>query len=294
MVHGFAQGPVCVGNQRRCGARMLVLLPLAVAVSLLLPSHAGNASAQAPQVGAALSSFEVASIRPSKPSTWGNDLDESENRLTIKNFTVRQLIREAYGLKSDAQIKGGPEWIANQRFDILAKVDDGEVAKMDKMNDDDSDREWRRMLQSLLATRFALKVTREERSLPVYALVVARSGVKIKPTLPNGPNGQAEDGGIDISNGELTAKAATMDGFTDVLTNLRDVRDRVVVNRTNLAGDFDFKLDWARDRGDGASTDSPYPGLFTALPEQLGLKLKSERAQVDVVMVESASEPSMN
>ena len=164
---------------------------------------------------------------------------------------------------------------------------------MGKMTDDQSGKEWALMLQSLLADRFLLRVARAERSLPVFALVVAHSGPKMKPTHITA-NGQGEDPGIDINWGKLSARAASMDAFADSLTSLRDLSSRVVLNRTGLIGDYDFQLEWARDRGDGASTDSPYPGIFTALEEQLGLKLKSTRATVDVVVVESAAQPSMN
>jgi uncharacterized protein (TIGR03435 family) len=239
-------------------------------------------------------SFEVATIRPSKPGTFRQDMDESGNRLTFQNYTVRHLIREAYGLKSDSQILGGPEWIDKQGFDIVAKVDDVESALMDKMTDDQSDREWDLMLQSLLADRFQLKVRREDRALPVFALVVARSGAKFKHTPMKGSNAKAGDPGIEIHRAELTANAATMDMFADVLSAMRDISGRLVVNHTSLSGNFDFQLDWARDRGDDASQDSPYPGLFTALQEQLGLKLKPDRATVNVVVVDSVAEPTRN
>jgi uncharacterized protein (TIGR03435 family) len=238
--------------------------------------------------------FEVASVKPSKPGRWGDDFDESGDRLTIQSYTVRRLIRQAYGLKSDSQIIGGPGWINDQRFDVVAKVDDAEAARMSKMTDDRSDKAWNLMLQSLLSDRFQLRLTQEERSLPVFALVVAHSGPKMKPAPASGANGQSGDPGIDINWGELTARAASMDAFADSLTSLRDLSSRVVLNRTGLSGNYDFKLDWARDRGDGASTESPYPGIFTALEEQLGLKLKSERATVDVVVVVSAQEPAPN
>jgi uncharacterized protein (TIGR03435 family) len=254
------------------------------------PAHAQEFSATAATAGKR-PAFEVATIKPSKPGRWGDDLDETGDRLTIQNYTVRRLIREAYGLKSDSQIIGGPEWINERRFDIVAKVDDAEAARMEKMTDDESDKEWALMLQSLLADRFQLRISRGERSLPVFALVVAHSGPKMKSTPMNDGSG---DPGIDINWGELTARKASMDAFADSLTSLRDLNSRVVLNRTGLTGSYDFKLDWARDRGDGASTDSPYPVIFTALEEQLGLKLKSERATVDVVVVESATEPAPN
>jgi uncharacterized protein (TIGR03435 family) len=238
--------------------------------------------------------FEVATVKPSKPSRWGEDLDESNNTLTIENYSLRHLIREAYRLKSDSQIIGAPAWADNERFDIVAKMDEAEVARMDKMDGDESDREWDRMLRSLLADRFALKVTRDRRTLPVFALVVTHSGPKMKPTPPRNSGAADGDSGINIHNGELTARAASMDGFADTLTGMRDMANRVVINRTGLTGNFDFQLDWSRERGDGASTDSPWPGLFTALEEQLGLKLKSARATVDVVVIQSAAEPTVN
>ncbi len=296
MVQGLARELRC-GRKRRRSGTPCALLIAALSILCLFGQSATPVIAQespATTTAGRRLAFEVAAVKPSRPGRWGDDLDESGDRLTIQNYTVRRLIREAYGLKSDSQIIGGPEWIGNQRFDVVAKVDDAEAARMNKMTDDQSGKEWALMLQSLLADRFQLRVTRGERSLPVFALVVAHSGPKMKPTPANGANEKGGDPGIDINWGELAARAASMDGFADVLTSLRDLENRVVVNRTGLAGSYDFQLDWARDRGDGASTDSPYPGLFTALEEQLGLKLRSERATVDVVVVESAAQPSIN
>jgi len=266
---------------------------LAVAACAVPGAHGqepatSTASAQKPPV------FEVATIKPARPGMWRQDYDTEGNRLTVTNYTVRRLIREAYGLKSDSQILGGPKWIDEQAFDIVAKVDDSEAARLDKMNDDQSDREWDLMLQSLLAERFQLKVSRSQRNLPVFALMVARPGPKLKHTPDKGANGQSGDSGIDIHGGELTANDVSMDNFADALTSLRDIGNRVVINRTGLAGNFNFQLDWARDHGQGPSPDSPYPSLFGALPEQLGLKLKPERSTVDVVVVESAAEPTVN
>lgn len=275
-------------------AALLLFTFLVILLGAQSASHAFAEDSRATPVSGCPPAFEVATVKPSRPGRWGQDIDETGDRLTIQNFTLRRLIREAYGLKSDSQIIGGPEWINDQRFDIVAKVDDAEAASMGKMTDDQSDKEWALMLQSLLADRFRLEVTRGERTLPVFALVVAHSRPKMKPTPTNGASGQGGDPGIDIDWDELTARAASMDQFADSLTSLRDLNSRVVLNRTGLRGNFDFQLHWARNRGDGASTDSPYPEIFTALEEQLGLKLKSARAIVDVVVVESAARPSGN
>jgi uncharacterized protein (TIGR03435 family) len=295
MVQGLARKVRC-GSQSRARAPHSVGPVLSFAGAFLIAFLVTlQAGAQQPAPVVKLPSFEVATVKPSKPGRFGEDLDESNNTLTIQNYSLRHLIREAYSLKSDSQIISGLGWIDTQRFDIVAKVDDVEVARMDKMEGDESDRDWDRMLQSLLADRFELKATRGQRTLPVFVLVVTRSGPKIKHT-PEKSSGASpdSDSGVNIHNGELTARATSMDNFASVLTGMRDMASRVVINRTGLAGNYDFQLDWARDRGDGVSSDSPYPGLFTALEEQLGLKLKPARASVAVVIVDAATPPSVN
>lgn len=290
MVQGLTRASLCGWRHRLIACCALLLFAYSTP-RLLGQLETRSAAQELPAVSGNRPAFEVASIKPSRPGRWGQDLDETGDRLTVQGFTLRRLIREAYNLKSDSQIIGGPDWINDQRFDIVAKVDDASAARMAKMTDDASSKIWAQMLQNLLADRFQLEVTRGERSLPVFALVVARSRPKMKPTPAGGGNG---DAGIDVNWGELTARATSMDAFADSLTSLRDLNSRVVLNRTGLPGNYDFQLDWARDRGDGASTESPYPVIFTALQEQLGLKLKSERATVEVVVVESAAQPSMN
>jgi uncharacterized protein (TIGR03435 family) len=248
----------------------------------------GIGAQQAPAIATAepQPSFEVASIKPSKPYSRGLDWDDSPGRVSISGYNLHQLIRAAYGLKSNSQILGGPKWIDSERFDIVAKADDAETAKMQKMSDADWVNARSLMLQSLLADRFQLKLHRETRVLPIYALVVAKSGIKFKPAKPNE--------GDDLSGwgGHLEATAITMDAFADYLTGFREIADRVVQNRTRLTATYDFNLDWSRDRGDGGSQDSEFPGLYTALEEQLGLKLEPLKASTEVVVVESASEPA--
>lgn len=260
------------------------LLPGVLACAMLGASHASAQEAPAIATAERRPSFEVASIKPSKPYSRGLDWDDSPGRVSIAGYNLRQLIRAAYGLKSNAQVVGGPKWIDTARFDIVAKADDAETAKMQKMSDTDWVGERSLMLQSLLAERFRLTVSRDTRALPVYALVVTKSGSKLKAAKP--------DEGSDLSGwgGHLEATATTMSAFADYLNGVRELADRVVLNRTSLTAAYDFNLDWARDRGDGGSQDSEFPGLYTALEEQLGLKLAPEKAPVEVVVVESASE----
>lgn len=249
------------------------------------------AAQQAPAIAAIEQqpTFEVATIKPSKPDDSNHNWDDSAGRLSIENFTIRQIIREAYGLKSDSQVVGGPKWIDTERFDIVAKADDEETLKMQKMNREEWVNTRILMLQSLLTDRFELKAVRSFQRRPVYALVVARSGIKFIPSPPDEKNH-----GLSVRNNAMTASGISMDSFADYLSRQREIGDRVVINRTGLSGEYDFKLNWTHDRGNGVPPDAAYPGLFTALQEQLGLKLESKKSSVDVVIVDAATEPAMD
>src|ERR1700733_8002064 len=128
--------------------------------------------------------FEVAAIKPSRTDSQGENWRGSADRILIGNYTLRRLIRSAYGLKSDSQILGGPDWIDKQAFDISAKIDDAEIAKMKTMDRPAKQRERKESLQALLAEKFMLKAHLDHRILPVYALVVAKSGAKLTATSP--------------------------------------------------------------------------------------------------------------
>jgi uncharacterized protein (TIGR03435 family) len=252
------------------------------------------ARAQAKPVPAAaddLPHFEVAAIKPSKPDAQGQNWHGSTDRILIQNYTLKRLIRSAYGLKSDTQILGGPDWIDKHAFDISAKIDDAEIAKMKTMTREARRRESNSMLQSLLVERFALKAHLDHRTMPIYALVVDKSGARLTPT---SAATAAEGHNIDTTNGHMIATAISMDAFADDLAYQSETGGRMVVNRTGLAGEFDFKLNWAQDRDDGTSADPTLPGLFTALQEQLGLKLQPEKGEVPVVVIGNAAQPTFD
>jgi uncharacterized protein (TIGR03435 family) len=261
---------------------------------LLAIVNVRGASAQTkPPVAAAGETphFEVAAIRPSKPDSRGQNWSGSTDRLVIENYTLRRLIRSAYGLKSDSQILGGPDWLDKQCFDINAKIDDAEIAKMAKMDRVARQRERNQMVQSLLAERFMLKAHLDHRTMPVYALVVVKSGAKLTPT---SAATAAKGNNITTRNGRMTSSAISMDSFADDLDYRPETGGRMVLNRTGLIGEYDFKLNWAQDNGDGTTADPALPGLFTALQEQLGLKLRPENGSVEVVVVESAIKPTFD
>jgi uncharacterized protein (TIGR03435 family) len=233
-------------------------------------------------------SFEVAAIKPGKPGDGNHDWDSNSDRITIENYSLRDLIVAAYGLKSTSQVLGGPQWIDKEHFDIAAKLDDAEVAKVKGMPRAERAKEWQLMLQSLLAERFHLKATQGERKLPVLALVVDKSGAKLKQSTPAEQNSSH----LSSHNGDLTAAGVSMDSFAEFLGRLPESGDRIVVDRTGLAGKYDFAMKWNWNEGDEAAQDTSDPGLFTGLQEQLGLKLKPSNAPAPVVIVETASEPA--
>ncbi len=279
---------------RNAARRWAFITQVAAGLLLLVSMFLPRLSTQAQSSKEAtdqLPHFEVAAIKPSKPDNQNHSWSGSADRILIENYTLRQLIRSAYGLKSDLQILGGPDWIDKQSFDINTKIDDAEIAKMAKMDRVARQREWNGMLQSLLVERFALKARLDHRTMPVYALVVAKFGAKLTPT---SPATAAKGHNISANNGRMTATAISMDSFAEDLEYQSETGGRMVLNRTGLTGEYDFKLDWAEDNGESVPADSALTSLFTALQEQLGLKLRSEKGSVEVVVVESATKPTFD
>ena len=191
---------------------------------------------------------------------------------------------------------GGPGWIDKQHFDFSAKIDDADVDRMKGMNIEERSHQIQLMLQEMLAERFLLKVTADNRIMSVYLLVPAKSGAKL--TALAEPKDLDElktrNHSTSSSNGHLAAKAISMDSFADYLTSRPDIGDRVVLNMTELIGEFDFKLDWAEDRGGEIPADATLPGIFTALQEQMGLELKSDKGSIPVIVVDAVNEPEQN
>ena len=234
-------------------------------------------------------SFEVAAIRAHKGDDGNHSVNSSTDRVAIGNYTLQHLIRIAYDLKSESQIAGDQDWMDKVAFDISAKIDDSEVSRIRAMKREDRQKERNLLLQSLLADRFHLRVHKIQKLMPVYALVQGKSGAKLAHAAPSEQNHS-----LSANNGHLEATAISMDAFVEDLTRMPESGERVVVNRTGLEGDFDFKMDWTPDYGSGVPADAVFPGLFTALQDQLGLKLVSEKSNVEVIVIDSAAKPTLD
>jgi len=235
--------------------------------------------------------FEVASIKQTDP----NDERESilsgpGGRFTTKGVTLKELISEAYDLR-DHQISGGPGWIASARFDIDARPGSAiEIAPGPA-----GFSQIRPMIQSLLEERFRLAVHRETRQEPVYELVVAQGGRKLKEVPDAANDGQS---GLHTERGRIVGTAARVPMLVRVLAGRLG---RSVIDKTGLTGKYDFTLEYTADLGPPSSgqdaappPDSSGPSLFTALQEQLGLKLESAKGPVEVLVIDHAEKPDAN
>lgn len=295
---------------------MLAVLALATIIALPL---AGFPHVQLQRGTAPRPVFEVISIKPSR----AGDLEKSQlikpGRWEAKGATVRDLIAHAYAYGQpapslrDNQILGAPKWIDSKKYDIEAMVDralvESEEKKLPFM-------EWRAqiqlMIQSMLADRFELKLTEESVQRPGYALVVAKGGPKMpqteapppEPSIDAPVSPWAKPGRMGLAApGNFNLHAFTLADFADRLTNLPELGGRPVFDRTGLSGTYDFVLSWAPSsmgpigthQYDGAPPTEPNgPSLFTALREQLGLKMVPAIGPVYTVVIQHIEEPTAN
>ena len=237
--------------------------------------------------------FDVVSIHLSPPSSDGhnhiwNDIHESHFR--TGNLSIRDLIQYAYNLPK-SQILGGPPWLNSAMYDIDAKSDPEQDARLKAMSADDAAQQKRRMVQALLVDRFALATHKETRELPIYNLVLAKGGPKFQPATRNGAT-------IDTGRSRMHI-AGSEDTIALLARELAQSQGRVVVNKTGLSGRYDLTLRWTPDDApppllNGAPDPNAPPGLFTAIQEQLGLKLESSKGPVDLLVIDKIEPPSQN
>jgi uncharacterized protein (TIGR03435 family) len=252
--------------------------------------------------------FEVVSIKPNRTASGGHSNDFHRDRYTARNVNAKSLILRAYGL-TDYQLVGGPNWITSEYYDIDAKLDDSLAAQLQKLPRPEVVAQMQLVFQAMLADRFQLKISHEARELPIYALVVAKNGPKVTPRTvgsPASPPGQGKCCGTNSSSNGLDSTAdgtgVPLTELAKILTRQPELGGRVVLDQTGLKGDYDFSLKWTTenltaspDPGNSAPTqERAAPGLFTALQEQLGLKLEASKGQVEVIVIQHIERPSEN
>jgi uncharacterized protein (TIGR03435 family) len=271
--------------------------PLSVAWTIAV----GLASAQTPTT--ARPEFAVTSVKPNHTGCCTSG-GVGNGQGGGKNVTLKELIAFTYRIQQ-FQISGGPRWIGSDRFDVEGKAEDPK-ADFDQL---------RLMLRSLFEDRFKLKVHRETKESPAYALVVGKGGVKIKLSWdqspqnvdgPAPPGAGPNHGAIRIGVGNLVGNAVTLSWFASMLSPRLD---RLIIDKTNLAGRFDIRLQWAPSAAEdlfGVPTeiidmngvtvrpDPSGPSIFSAIQEQLGLRLESAKAPVELLLIDHVEMPSEN
>jgi uncharacterized protein (TIGR03435 family) len=277
-------------------------------ISAQLAVFGQGAAAQAAPIGP---KFEVAPIKLAAPDEhfMFGVRPMPGGRINAMNVTLKLLIETAYGLQ-DFQLFGGPGWIETARYNIEGKPDSPVGPN-----------EWKEMLKNLLADRFQLVFHRETKELPVYALVLANKDDKprpgmveskegscaardpSKPLAPPGPGQPPFCGNVLGGASILTATAATLG---DIAPMLSRIVGRKVIDKTGLTGKYDITLKYTPDENQlammappgvpppPAPADASSPSLFTALQEQLGLKLEPQKAPVEIFVIDRAAKPSDN
>jgi uncharacterized protein (TIGR03435 family) len=193
--------------------------------------------------------------------------------IRYSNVTLKSAIAQAYSVAS-YQITGGPEWLASERYDIAAKASAAAPRPQLML-----------MLRTLLEERFGLRLHQETRELPIYALVVGKGGPKIRAVADTGAT---ELGGGD--DHQLTARQVSMEALVRTFSRQFGIQ---VVDLTGLHGVFDFNLDYVPDDV-APSDDTVAPSIFTAVQEQLGLRLDPRKGPVEVVVIDHAGKPSQD
>jgi uncharacterized protein (TIGR03435 family) len=271
--------------------------------------------------------FEVASIKPTAPGGPGGRgmvgiQMAPGGRFNATGVTAKLLIGQAYDVR-DFQISGGPGWMGSDRYDIIAKPENSSTGDLlpdpSKVTGDQMKtfQELQRLrLQALLADRFQLKIHRETKELPVYALVVGKGGPKLQESKADAPSSddfkdfkgpdRSRGRGMRMGPGQLSGQMVQLPFLTQVLSQQLG---RPVIDKTGLKGTYDFTLKFTPDQSQGGGgpfgdlppgvkapppPDPNGPSIFTAVQEQLGLRLESQKGPVEILVIDHVEKPSEN
>jgi uncharacterized protein (TIGR03435 family) len=267
--------------EARHGRILITASILALAIVAALPS------APAQTINTALApAYDVMTIKANKTASGGVDIDTDDDRFSATNVSLKQLLENAYDIRQDL-ISGISGPLDSARFDIEAKISDPDPAAIKKMTREQE----RQIILPLLTERFQLKTHIETKTLPVYELVLLPGGPKFKPSAD-----QTKTGGGSMSihgsrtRADLTAHDIPM---TSLGKTLAGQVHRTVIDKTGLKGNFDLTLQWSNDENPDSGAEQA-PSIFTAVQEQLGLKLQPAKGPVETLVVDHAAMPSEN
>jgi len=287
---------------------------VAVGVPILLGqinTKQESAALQSENQNAKLPVFDVVSVKPSKPGATEFRSGFTPDGFSSSNTPLLAIIQVAYGLlgSNEDQITGAPSWVKAEKYDIEAKVNGADLPVFAKLNRQQRDL----MLQTMLADHFKLTASRDIRQLPVYALVIAKNGPKLKEA----KSGDTYVNGIKGSNGPTGPGANAMGrGYivcqrthiAELAWLLRLETGRTVLDKTGLAGQYDISLQWTPEeeaaqmfsnnggsqQGTTPAPDASGPSIFAAIQEQLGLRLEPQKGPVEGLVVDHVERPSPN
>ncbi len=248
---------------------LMISLPACELRPETILQQSGRASTQ--------TAFDVSLVKPSDPNSTGFSMRPTPDNFSMSGATLKFLIQYAYDLH-DFQVEGGPEWMKSEKFDVKGKMDHPSEGTQDR---EAGNKLVQLRLQTLLTERFNLRVHRSIKELPVYGLVVAKGGPKLEM-------GKANEG-YSTASGMYKCSYSSM---SDLAWLLSGPLNRTVVDETNLVGPFAFTLKWTPD--EVTTQNATVPGLFTAIQEQLGLKLIPHKGPVPIVIVDRVNRPSSN
>jgi uncharacterized protein (TIGR03435 family) len=276
---------------------VLTVFILAGAKAVRAHSQAQSTATVAPEF-----KYDVASIKPSKRSggVFFVGMEDTPDGFTATNFPLKSLIASAYGVQS-YEVFGAPGWLGSEEYDIEAKMDGSVVDALLKLSTNDRTLERQHMLQALLLDRLKLTIHHETKELQTYTLVIAKNGPKLQESKPGDTNSNESLGasGGSVGAGVLAMVAL---GGTEIATgkavpianlvrNLTGFLSCPVLDKTGLTGVYDIKLQWTEDNN---QTDPNGPSLFTAIQDQLGLKLESRKGPAEVIVIDHVERPSGN
>jgi uncharacterized protein (TIGR03435 family) len=276
-----ANATVRITRQRFLVLLIIVFSALTVPNIMAQQNGTAPASPMARMAADAHPSFEVATINPADPNrTTGGGFIVGGHRLVIEGQTVNDLISFAYAIHRK-QIVDGPAWLETEKFDIDGQADQPGVANLHQVQE---------MLQKLLQDRFQLKLHRDKRDLSIYVIEVAKGGPKLAHSAENAYGLPTQSG---HGQGTQQQRKFANNSMSDLALGMQAYMDRPVVDETGLSGRYDFTLKWTPYN---SQTNEPNaaPDIFTAVQEELGLKLEATKGSADVLVIDHVERPSAN
>ena len=286
--------PVSDHNPRPRPTLSLLVFGWIAAATLMATSAQSSLAPPAAATDPRRISFDVVSIKRDKTGLGPATIQSPPNgdSITITNMSLRMMVGIAYDLPLHDQITGLPGWADTDSYDLNAKVATSDLPAFHML----LPRQRSPMLQPVLESCFHMNSHYQARELPAYALIIAKNGVKLTEVTPAiGPNGLKDPGGIRrVGRAEIVAEGAPIANLLDVLAQQLG---RPVVDQTGLKGNYNFTLQWTPDSGSTTSSDAAAnsgPSIFTAVQEQLGLKLQAIKTPTQTLVIDHIERPEEN